>query len=337
MKTSEFFSDKLYVILSSLLIAVLLALFLRSVQISVPVIVLTLVLFLLLPALFLSVEYNRRKRYYDELAHTLEALDQKYLIADVMHEPHFMDGRKLYGIMRAASRSMQENVKRYRMAENEYKEYIEMWVHEIKTPLAAAKLIADNNPSEVSDSISEEIDHVQRFVEQALFYARSANVENDYIIKEITIGTIVRSVLKKHATDFIYKKISVELDDLEQTVYTDPKWIEFILDQIITNALNYTPSHTGVIRIYTKAGEGRLQLFISDNGVGIDPKDIRRIFQKGFTSSNRLHNETATGIGLYLCRNLCHKLYLDIDVESIVHRGTTMIITFPLSNLLLLK
>ena len=92
-----------------------------------------------------------------------------------------------------------------------------------------------------------------------------------------------------------------------------------------------------MIRIYTSQQDNQLKLYIADNGVGIDPKDIRRIFQKGFTGNNRLHNEKATGIGLYLCRKLCEKLYLDIDVESVLHQGTTMIITFPLSNLLLLK
>ena len=174
-------------------------------------------------------------------------------------------------------------------------------------------------------------------MEQALFYARSANVENDYIIKELSLAPIVHNVVRKHSSDFIYRRIRIELEDLEKSVYTDQKWIEFILDQILTNALNYTPSDTGVIRIYTSQQENQLKLYIADNGVGIDPKDIRRIFQKGFTGSNRLHNEKATGIGLYLCRKLYEKLYLDIDVESVLHQGTTMIITFPLSNLLLLK
>ena len=337
MKISEFIIDKLYVILISLFISIVLALFLYSLQISFAVCIMLLILYWILPCSFLIVEYTRRYAYYQNLLDTMQQLDQKYLIADIVSEPHFLDGQILYSILRENGRSMQENVKQYRLAENEYRDYIEMWVHEIKTPLSAAKLIADNNPSSASSSISEEIDHVQSFVEQALFYARSANVENDYIIKEVELSLIVHNVIKKHSNDFIYKKIKIELEDLEEIVYTDQKWIEFILDQIITNALTYTPSQTGVIRIYTKKKENSIQLLIADNGVGIDPKDIRRIFQKGFTGMNRPHNEKATGIGLYLCRNLCRKLYLDIDVQSILHQGTTMIITFPLSNLLLLK
>lgn len=337
MKISEFLADKLYVILTTLFVSLLLSLFLYSLQISASVIILLLVLYWILPVSFLMVEYTRRRQYYQNLLDTMQTLDQKYLIADIIREPHFIDGQLLYAILRESGRSMQENVKQYHLAENEYRDYIEMWVHEIKTPLAAAKLIADNNPSDVCDSISEEIEHVQGFVEQALFYARSANVENDYIIKEIELSLIVHNVIKKHSNDFIYKKIRIELEGLEEVVYTDQKWIEFILDQIVTNALTYTPPQSGVIRIYTRRRENSVQLFIADNGVGIDPKDIRRIFQKGFTGSNRPHNEQATGIGLYLCRNLCHKLYLDIDVESRLHKGTTMIITFPLSNLMLLK
>ena len=337
MKISDFLSDKLYVLLTALIICLLLTMFLLSLHISASVLALLMIFYWILPITFLCVEYTRRKGYYQSIHDTMKTLDQKYLIADVIRQPHFADGRVLYEIIREAGRSMQENVKRYRIAENEYKDYIEMWVHEIKTPLAAAKLIADNNPSEASASISEEIDHVQRFVEQALFYARSANVENDYIIKELSLAPIVHNVVRKHSSDFIYRRIRIELEDLEKSVYTDQKWIEFILDQILTNALNYTPSDTGVIRIYTSQQENQLKLYIADNGVGIDSKDIRRIFQKGFTGNNRLHNEKATGIGLYLCRKLCEKLYLDIDVESVLHQGTTMIITFPLSNLLLLK
>ena len=337
MKISDFLSDKLYVLLTALIICLLLTMFLLSLHISASVLALLMIFYWILPITFLCVEYTRRKGYYQSIHDTRKTLDQKYLIADVIRQPHFADGRVLYEIIHEAGRSMQENVKRYRIAENEYKDYIEMWVHEIKTPLAAAKLIADNNPSEASASISEEIDHVQRFVEQALFYARSANVENDYIIKELSLAPIVHNVVRKHSSDFIYRRIRIELEDLEKSVYTDQKWIEFILDQILTNALNYTPSDTGVIRIYTSQQDNQLKLYIADNGVGIDPKDIRRIFQKGFTGNNRLHNEKATGIGLYLCRKLCEKLYLDIDVESVLHQGTTMIITFPLSNLLLLK
>ena len=337
MKISEFLSDKLYVLLTALVISLLLSLFLLSLHISAAVLVLLMLFYWILPLSFLIVEYTRRKGYYQSILETMKTLDQKYLIADVIRQPHFADGRILYEVIREAGRSMQENVKRYRIAENEYKDYIEMWVHEIKTPLAAAKLIADNNPSEASSSISEEIDHVQRFVEQALFYARSANVENDYIIKEFSLAPIVHNVVRKHSSDFIYRRIRIELEDLEKTVYTDQKWIEFILDQILTNALNYTPSDTGVIRIYTSQQDNQLKLYIADNGVGIDPKDIGRIFRKGFTGSNRLHNEKATGIGLYLCRKLCEKLYLDIEAQSVLHQGTTMIITFPLSNLLLLK
>ena len=259
MKISDFLSDKLYVLLTALIICLLLTMFLLSLHISASVLALLMIFYWILPITFLCVEYTRRKGYYQSIHDTMKTLDQKYLIADVIRQPHFADGRVLYEIIHEAGRSMQENVKRYRIAENEYKDYIEMWVHEIKTPLAAAKLIADNNPSEASASISEEIDHVQRFVEQALFYARSANVENDYIIKELSLAPIVHNVVRKHSSDFIYRRIRIELEDLEKSVYTDQKWIEFILDQILTNALNYTPSDTGVIRIYATSGDNPAQ------------------------------------------------------------------------------
>ena len=113
--------------------------------------------------------------------------------------------------------------------------------------------------------------------------------------------------------------------------------VPFHIIQVHRHQLQHAPAPLQGICQHASQQENQLKLYIADNGVGIDSKDIRRIFQKGFTGNNRLHNEKATGIGLYLCRKLCEKLYLDIDVESVLHQGTTMIITFPLSNLLLLK
>lgn len=337
MRTKEFIREKLYFLMIAFLTGGIIALFLYAIQVNVQVIVIIELLLWGLVLATLAIEYLRRATFYHWLNHTLEGLDKKYLITEIIDEPLFMDGKILYDTLRIVDKSMADNVNIYRLSQNEYKDYIEMWVHEIKTPLAAAKLIINNNPTEISASIQEEFDKVEGFVEQALYYARSTNPEKDYIIKNLLLQDAVSKVIRKHAKSFIYKKIKIELDNLETTVYSDPKWLEFILDQILTNALKYTPEESGVIHIYTTERENVISLHIADNGAGIDTSDITRVFDKGFTGRNGRLNEKATGMGLYLCKMLCDKLYLGIHIESTLNKGTTVILEFPISKLMLLK
>ena len=144
-------------------------------------------------------------------------------------------------------------------------------------------------------------------------------------------------MIRKHSKSFIYQKIKIQLENLELSVYSDSKWLEFILDQIISNALKYTPKEIGTIRIWTTSTDNMISLHIQDNGSGISSSELGRIFDKGFTGTNGRLNEKATGMGLYLCKTLCKKLYLGIHAESVQGQGTTIILDFPISKLMLLK
>ncbi|MEG1732319.1 MAG: sensor histidine kinase, partial [Longicatena sp.] len=294
-------------------------------------------LVILLSSVSLAIEYGRRAAFYHTLEQTLTSLDKKYLLSEVIEEPSFMDGKIFFETLRVVDKSMAEHVNTYRLSQNEYKNYIEMWVHEVKTPLAAAKLIIENNPSTTSTSISEEVEKIEGFVEQALYYARSTNPEKDYLIKMIELKPILSKTIKKHAKEFIYRKIKITLDNLDVQVYSDSKWLEFILEQILNNALKYTPEECGEIHIYTTTKENSISLHIQDNGIGIDISDLPRIFEKGFTGRNGRLNEKATGMGLYICKTLCDKLYLELNATSIVNQGTCITIVFPISKMMLLK
>lgn len=308
-------------------------LFLGAIKVNNEVIIVIEFLFWGMILAILVIEYLRRAGYYRRLAETLDQLDQKYLITEIMEEPLFMDGQILYETMQIVDKSMNDHVNSYKTVQKEYKEYVEMWVHEIKTPLAAAKLIISNNPSEVTSSIQEEIEKVEGYVEQALFYARSTSVEKDYVIKELDLAPLVSKIIRRHSKEFIYQKIKLSLSDLEKTVYSDSKWVEFILDQVLSNALKYTSSDIGEIKIYTTMRNNMTCLHIEDNGIGIDSKDLHRIFQRGFTGSNGRTTEKATGMGLYLCKTLCDKLYLYLHADSLSGKGTTITIGFPSSDL----
>lgn len=335
MNLKNYLKDKLYLIISSIIIDVLINSFLLAVETNRAAIGMVNILFWILICGILIKEYIRRKAYYQELESSLESLDQKYLLTEILKEPFFLDGRILFQTVREVDKSMNDHVNLYKNKQLDYKEYIEMWVHEIKTPLAACKLIISNNQNEVTTSIDEELDKLDGFVEQALFYARSSTLEKDYIIKEIALSPIINKVIKKHSKSFIYKNIKLDIQDVDYNVYTDTKWIEFILDQIIGNSLKYIQNNQGVIKIYAKQLPHMIQLYIQDNGIGINPRDLPKIFDKGFTGSNGRNNEKATGIGLYLCKTLCEKLYLDI--HAISENGTTIIIDFPISQTMLFK
>ncbi len=336
MKLSDFIKDKLYLILSAALTFVTMFLFLQAVHCNKQVIITVALLFWAFVFIMLTVEYLRRRVFYQNAYTILNDLDQKYLLTEIVEEPQFIDGVIFYDVMQEINKDMLEHVNEYKYREEDYRNYIEMWVHEIKTPLAAARLIIDNHDNEVTQSIAEELDKVENLVEQTLYYARSTTLEKDYIIKEMPLQPSVHKVIRRHAKEFIYRNIKVETQGLSETVYSDAKWLEFILNQIISNALKYSESG-GKIRIETKKCEDSLILSIQDEGIGISLNDLPRIFDKGFTGHNGRNNEKATGMGLYLCKLLCDKLYLSISASSNEGQGTTIRITFPINAMLLLK
>ncbi len=336
MKISTFLQDKLYILLSSLLASLTMVLFLRAVRCNVYVIIVILMLFWGVISAILIIEYIRRRVFYQTVNEVLNDLDQKYLLSEIIEEPQFIDGVFMVEYMREINKSMLEHVNEYRKREEDYRSYIEMWAHEIKTPLAAAKLISDNHQDDLMSSIQEEMDKVESFVEQALYYARSTTLEKDYIIKEMSLQPTVNKVVRKHAKQFIYRKIKLELQDLEVKVYSDAKWLEFILNQILSNALKYSKDESE-IRIYTKQLQENVVLTIEDHGIGIALHELQRVFDKGFTGTNGRSYEKATGMGLYLCKQLCDKLYLDLKISSVEHIGTSVSIVFPMNAMLMLK
>ena len=281
---------------------------------------------------YILIEFVKQKMLYNELNSILDNLDKKYLLPEIMKEPENIEGKLLYDVLRQANKDMHEHVKNYRDRENEYREYIETWVHEIKTPIASTRLIIENNQNEVTRNINYEIKKIEEYIEQVLYYSRSNNVSKDYLIKEVSLATVVRSVIKKNSRDFISKSISVDIEAVEGTVYSDAKWLEFILNQVIGNAIKYMRERNGKVKIYTIHNENNIVLTIEDNGIGIIEKDINRVFEKGFTGENGRHFGKSTGIGLYLCKKLAEQLGLGLTLTSKTGEGTKVRIIFPLGS-----
>ncbi len=287
----------------------------------------------------LSIEYFMKQRFYKDLEDTLNNLDDKYLISELIKVPSFIEGKILKDLLEQINKSMVENVNKYKYKQEDYKEYIELWIHEIKIPIASSKLIIENNKNQTTKSIDEELQKIENYIEQALYYARSNTVEKDYYVKKANLKDIVNESIKKNKNILIHERISINVHDLDLEVNTDNKWIIFILNQIIQNSIKYKKQDKNLeIEIYAKQGKENVILYIKDNGIGIKKGEITRVFEKGFTGTNgRLIGKKSTGIGLYLCKNLCNKLGIAIELNSVQEEGTEIRLVFPKSSYIDIK
>ena len=258
MKISEFLKDKTLEIIFAIFLIITIIAFLSVTQVDLFIKMYIPIAILLFFIIVLTVEYIKKKKFYNAVKESLIELDEKYLIAETIENPSFLDGKLLKNILIETDKSMIEHVNKYKYLQEEYKEYIELWIHEIKTPIAAGKLIVQNNKNEVTKSIDEELDKIEYYVEQALYYARSNTVEKDYCITKCNLQDIVNTVIKKNKDDLINNKIKINIEDINENVYTDSKWIIFILNQIITNCIKYSKKENAEIsikHIYTALSE----------------------------------------------------------------------------------
>ena len=220
-------------------------------------------------------------------------------------------------ICRLNQMRMDAEEKRIR-SHQEMTDYYTMWVHQIKTPIAALRLILAEDV-EKNRAAAGELFRVEEYVEMVLGYLRTEDMSSDMQFKECSLDSIIREQIHKYASVFIGKKLKLDYAEVEERVLTDPKWLGFVIGQCLSNALKYTK--TGGIRIYLS--ESRLHtLVIRDTGIGIRPEDLPRIFEKGFTGCNGRGEEHSTGIGLYLTRKIMHKMNQEITVESEPGQGT---------------
>ena len=282
-------------------------------------------------------DYLRKKQYYNEIKENMESLDKKYLISEVIEEGTFTESKLIYDVICKSNKAMNDEIGEFKRGINDYREYIELWVHEIKTPIATCKLLIENNESPLTESIGEEVCKLENYIDQALFYTRSNTIEKDYIIKEMSLSSCVNKVLNNNADALIKKRVKISLGDLEKIVYSDSKWIEFILGQIISNSIKYMNKEHKELKIYCSENSKYVILNIEDNGAGISEKDISRVFHKGFTGENGRKFGKSTGIGLYLCKKLCKKLGLDINLVSEEGEFTRVSIIFPINRMMIFE
>ncbi len=328
MTLREFLSDRLKRIVLQVICAGLATLFLFATGTQPGVLVILLIVFLLV---FLTVNmfdfFQQRARLL-ELKSILDGLDRKYLFTECVPQPKGLFERRLFDLTRLAGRDMTGAVSDAQASQREYREYVERWVHEIKAPITAARLICRELDGDTRRKLTAELSQIEAHVERALFYARAENPEQDCLFRQIELEKIAAQAIENHRSLLIQNGIRVEMKHMNCAVYTDEKWAVFILGQLLQNAARYRGPEP-VITLSAKPLGRQTQLIVHDNGIGIPAHELPRVFERGFTGSNGRIRGGSTGIGLYLCRKLAVFLELELRMDSQEGAGTTVTLTFP--------
>ena len=328
MTLLEFLSDRLGQIALQLICIGLAVLFLFATGTQPGVLIILLLVLLLIFVAAQIYGFSRQRLYLRELESILDSLDQKYLFAECVPPPQNLYDRRLFNLTRRAGRAMTGAVSDAQASQREYREYVERWVHEIKAPLTAARLICRELDGGTRRKLTAELSQIEAHVERALFYARAENPEQDCVLRQVKLEKIAAQAIENHRSLLIQNGIQVETKGLDCTVYTDEKWAVFILGQLLQNAARYRGPEP-VITLSAKPLGKQVQLTVSDNGIGIPAHELPRVFDRGFTGSNGRSRGGSTGMGLYLCRKLSGFLELGLEIVSEEGKRTTVTLTFP--------
>lgn len=286
-------------------------------------------LILISTVITLTIGYYRHRKRYNEIFN--------YINNQFKRENTLFDN-DIYKIIDDKIEEYEQVIYGLRYELEEIKDYMTNWIHDIKIPISVleiilqrvkeieskSNLLSENN---LSKEMNIEIKRIENLVTQALYISRSGNYNSDFLVEEINIEKIVKEIIKKNKHLFIYNKIELELNDLNHFVLTDKKWVSHIIEQIIDNSCKYTEKN-GKIKIFTTKDEKSIKLHIKDNGIGIVPQDIERVFDKGFTGENGRKRTKSTGMGLYISKKILNRLSHDIDVVSKQNEFCDIFITF---------
>ncbi len=329
MKFKNYLEDRIYSLIIALFCYFIILLILFAFKSDNSLIIsVTIILFVTYIILFFT-DYFRKYKFYTNLLSNIDNLDKAYLVLETLNKPEFYEGELLYQAIYAINKSMSENVRIEEEQLLDFKDYIEMWIHEVKRPLASLVLTLNNHKNILDRKTKNILKRLEDYVDQVLYYVRSENAEKDYFIKETDLSKVIKNVGIKNMDDLLDNKVDFIVNKTNYKVLTDSKWLEFVLNQIINNSIKYKRNiDNSYIKIYVEDKKDVTVLVIEDNGIGIKSSDIRQVFEKTFTGENGREKSTSTGMGLYIAKNLCKKLGHKIEISSKEGKYTKVFITF---------
>lgn len=280
----------------------------------------------------LAWEYLRRVRFYADLHAALEGMEHSYYLTSLLHRPRFQDGQLLFDACSAVIAADGVDLAREREAAAGNREFAELWTHEIKTPLAAARLILERMHGPDALALRRELDRISLACERVLYSARTSNLSADYAIRPVGLAGVCRQACKELATLLIERGVTPEFQvDSQVQVLSDEPWVRFILKQLLTNAAKYDAASVvfSSCQLDLNTPSGRTELLVEDNGCGIPENELSRVFDRGFSGSNGRAEGTSTGMGLYLAARACAAMGIGLRIQSTVGEGTCVTLTFP--------
>lgn len=327
----KYWKDRLPAVLLNLLGLTALALFLLAGGNSPGTVLLIAAVWLGVLTAWLAVGCLLERRRLNALLAQAQQLEERYLLPEVLPPPATAEEDVYRRLMQMAEKSMLEKIAAARREHKAYQEYIEQWIHEIKTPITAAKLLCENHPSTPSREMLAQLECITHYTEQALYYARSEHTEKDSLIRETHLAEVVHQAIAENKYMLCQHQAEVIVEEMPGVVCTDDKSLCFILNQLIGNAVKYRTASPR-LRFAAQTGPGQICLLVEDNGLGIPAADLPRVFEKGFTGQNGRTVHSSTGLGLYLCKRLCDKLDIGLEITSRKGAGTTVRLAFTVND-----
>ena len=328
MKYREYLKDNLIGIIIYLSTIILIVLILNAFKMPIFVSIICFCIFIICGISIITISYIKKNSFYKNYLSNLEKLSKKYLILETIPEPNTYEEKILVNSLYDINKSMIENINEYQRSTIEFKEFVELWIHEVKIPISSLILKCHNNKEKYDKSFLSLIRRLDNQIDEVLYYVRSENTEKDFAIAEVSLKEVIRNVGLKNKDDLLESNIDFITDLKDLKISTDKKWLEFIINQIINNSIKYKKDKDSYIKISAFEQSEKKVLEIYDNGIGIPSKDLKRVFEKSFTGSNGREKVKSTGMGLYIVKKLCDKLGHNIKIESKEKDYTKVIIEF---------
>ena len=287
-------------------------------------IILSAVLFLSAQISFLWFSFQKKQKDSQRIINLADELQESYYISDILPKPGDLQNKAYYYALKKACKAMNDKISQIEKEKQEYEEYVESFAHEIKIPIGALSLTFDNTKNY---ALKKETDKLYRLTEQMLYYARSESTEKDYFVKKLNLEEVIHNVILKFRHDLIDHKVIIETHAIDQIVYTDEKWLTFILSQIIQNSIKYFDKQENKLTITGQDNDTNIILSIKDNGCGIHPEDLHHIFKR-FYRSRFSQDKQGIGLGLPLAKTIVEAHSGTIEVDSELGKGTTFTMNF---------
>lgn len=331
MKVSDYMKDRIGILLVNCAGIYALSLFLLMLGDQRAAVLLIDFAWLLVLACVLCIDFFQRKQYFDNLERILDQLDRPYLFSELAPVGRHVEDQIYHELLRRSNKSVIEVLRDKEQQQEDYRAFVEGWVHEIKTPITSAMLVCENM-EQPSVSLKVALKRIENQVDMVLYYARMENANKDYLIHPCDLRKIVSAAIQMNRVYLRQQQAQIVVDMEETVVSTDEKWIEFILTQFMTNAVKYRSEQPLSLRFWCEERKEQVVLFIEDHGIGIAAQELGRVFEKGYTGTNGRTTHQSTGMGLYLCKRLCDKLGIGIRCESEPGQYTRMFLIFPNSS-----